>query len=577
MKSPRSWLKSVLRAHGIAATYLVRAAGVLAGFLSLAAAVVLFLATQTEFGRNKALSYIQGALTGAFNGSVELGPVVGGNLLTRVNLERVRISGPDGELFVELDGVRLSYSPFGILRGRYIFRRLSADRLKLILRQHPEGGWNFDRIFGGGPDTIPEPRVQIPAPTPFPPPVPALEPEGVRVAIVDGQVREGEVSMIWPWANDLTGEAYEEAVSAARRGETVWNVEPEGDGFVRAIRVTEMSGRFPLVAVSQPLDFRRFDGSMVFEDSIRFEVREAELGASQLTGRGWIASGDNTEAGEGTDFRFDLDGDPIGFADLQWLPIPIPREGGGPGQVVIRSQGGEAFVELRDAEVRVRDSRMNGGMVVGLGAMPRFDSLSVRFDPLRIALVDEILEREALIDGYLRGPLSGSGPMDAIDLVADLTAESLSGEAEPSRVRMAGKAGIVEPRLMSGLVLDLEAFEPRWTAVVELPNRLEGRLDGRVVVDDLADDTVRVSADILHRTALGEVSRLEGGLQSHKPTRAVDLDATLNPLELIALDMYIPRATLIGLGAQIVHPARECDGTADRADEGRPRDVHVQR
>ncbi|MEJ2334351.1 MAG: hypothetical protein P8Y26_01815 [Gemmatimonadales bacterium] len=592
MKSPRSWLKSVLRAHGIAATYLVRAAGVLAGFLSLAAAVVLFLATQTEFGRNKALSYIQGALTGAFNGSVELGPVVGGNLLTRVNLERVRISGPDGELFVELDGVRLSYSPFGILRGRYTFRRLSADRLKLILRQHPEGDWNFDRIFGGGPDTIPEPRVQIPAPTPFPPPVPTLEPEGVRVAIVDGQVREGEVSMIWPWANDLTGEAYEEAVSAARRGETVWNVEPEGDGFVRAIRVTEMSGRFPLVriaepgrpfridleemsarirAVSQPLDFRRFDGSMVFEDSIRFEVREAELGASQLTGRGWIASGDNTEAGEGTDFRFDLDGDPIGFADLQWLPIPIPREGGGPGQVVIRSQGGEAFVELRDAEVRVRDSRMNGGMVVGLGAMPRFDSLSVRFDPLRIALVDEILEREALIDGYLRGPLSGSGPMDAIDLVADLTAESLSGEAEPSRVRMAGKAGIVEPRLMSGLVLDLETFEPRWTAVVELPNRLEGRLDGRVVVDDLADDTVRVSADILHRTALGEVSRLEGGLQIHKPTRAVDLDAKLNPLELIALDMYIPRATLIGSVRGAIALSGRMDDLSAEADLLTPR------
>ena len=567
MKSPRSRLKKVLRAHGIAATYLVRAAGVLAGFLSLAAAVALFLATQTDFGRNAALSYIEGALTGTFNGTVELGPVVGGNLLTRVSLERVKISGPDGELFVELQDVRLSYSPFGLLSGRYTFRRLSADRLKLILRQYPEGDWNFDRIFGGEPDTIvDEPLLPIPSPTPFPPPVPALEPEGVRVAIMDGQVREGEVSLIWPWAHDLTGEAYEAAANAALRGETVWNVEPEGDGFVRVIRATELSGRFPLVriaepekpvridlemsarikAVTQPLDFRRFDGSMVFEDSIRFEVREAELGASRLTGRGWITSGDHTESGEGTDFRFDLHGDPIGFADLQWLPIPVPREGGGPGDVVIRSHGGDTFVELRDAEVQVRDSRMDGGMVVGLGAMPHFDSLSVRFDPLRLELVDEILEREGLIDGYLRGPLSGTGPMDAIDLVADLTAESLDGEAEPSRVRMAGQVGIAEPRLMSGLVLDLEAFEPRWTAVVELPNQLEGRLDGRVIIDDLPDDTVRVLADIEHRTAAGDVSRLDGGLAIHKPTPAVELDATLGPLQLIAVDMYIPQATLIG-------------------------------
>jgi hypothetical protein len=168
---------------------------------------------------------------------------VGGNLLTRINLERVKISGPDGELFVELEDARLSYSPFGILSGRYTFRRLSADRLKLILRQYPEGDWNFDRIFGGKPDTIPDERLlPIPAPTPFPPPVPDLEPEGVRVAIVDG----------WPWAHDLSGEAYEAAASAVLRGETVWNVEPEGDGFVRVIRATELSGRFPLVRIAEP-------------------------------------------------------------------------------------------------------------------------------------------------------------------------------------------------------------------------------------------------------------------------------------------------------------------------------------
>ena len=81
------------------------------------------------------------------------------------------------------------------------------------------------------------------------------------------------------------------------------------------------------------------------------------------------ASGDHTRSGEGTDFRFDLNGDPIGFADLQWLPIPIPGEGGGPGEVVVRSENGRAFVELREAVVAVRDSRMDGGMVIELMTM----------------------------------------------------------------------------------------------------------------------------------------------------------------------------------------------------------------
>jgi hypothetical protein len=556
LKSPGSWLKSVLRAHGIAATYLVRAAGVLAGFLSLAAAVALFLATQTEFGRNQALSYIEGALTGAFNGTVELGPVVGGNLLTRINLERVKISGPDGELFVELEDARLSYSPFGILSGRYTFRRLSADRLKLILRQYPEGDWNFDRIFGGKPDTIPDERLlPIPAPTPFPPPVPDLEPEGVRVAIVDGQIREGEVSIIWPWAHDLSGEAYEAAASAVLRGETVWNVEPEGDGFVRVIRATELSGRFPLVriaeperpvrvdlemsaqikAVTQPLDFRRFDGTMVFEDSIRFEVREAELGASRLTGRGWITSGDHTESGEGTDFRFDLDGDPIGFADLQWLPIPVPREGGGPGEVVIRSHGG--------------DGRRHGGGA-GRDAALRLSERTVRPPPSRA-----------------RGRDTGAG-----GLHRRLPEGAVVGHRADGCHRPRCRPDRREPRRRGGAVPGEDGGAGRDRgAALDQRSRPRSRgvratLDGGGRASQPVRGTSRrkgdrrrpagrhgpragghrALADIEHRTASGDISRLDGGLAIHKPTPAVELDATLGPLQLIAVDMYIPQATLIG-------------------------------
>ena len=574
MTSPSSWLRSVLRAHGIAASFVVRAVGVLVGFLSLAAAIAIFLATQTDFGRNAAISFAERALEGAFNGSVRLGPVTGGNLLTRSTLERVEIRGPDGELFVELENVRVSYSPFGIFSGRYTFRRLSADRLNVILRQYPEGGWNFDRIFGGEPDSVPEaPRLpEPPAPVPFPPPMPELEPEGVRVAIVDGQVREGEVSLIWPFGHDLSEAEYEAAVRSIERDETVWHFEPDGEGYARVIRVLRMSGSFPLVriaepgepvridlermsaevrAVSQPLDFRRFDGSLVFEDSLRFDIQHAELGNSRLEGGGWIASGDHTESGEGTDFRFDLDGDLIGFADLQWLPIPIPREGGGPGAVVVRSHGGRAFVELREAVVSVRDSRMDGGMVIELGEVPRFDSLSVRLRPLRLSLLDEILERETLIDGYLSGPLNGTGPIDAIDLTGELEATDLpafdpEGRIAPSYLKLAGEVGIVEPRRLGGLDLELTDFEPRWAAAVGLESRLGGRLNGRLLVDGVPGDSVAVSPELRHRTRGDDLSRVSGKLVIDKPASRIELDLLLGPLQMIALDAYVPGMTLIG-------------------------------
>ena len=574
MTSPRSWLRSVLRAHGIAASFVVRATGVLAGFLSLAAAVALFLATQTDFGRNLALSFAEAELNDAFNGRVELGPVIGGNLLTRSILERVRIHGPDGEPFVELENVRLSYSPFGILTGRYIFRRLSADRLHLLLRQYPEGDWNFDRIFGPGEDSLPEgPTLpEPPAPVPFPPPMPELEPEGVRIAIVDGQVGEGEVALIWPFGHDLSEGDYEAALGSIQRGETPWHFERDGEGWARVIRVVGMSGGFPLVriaepgqplridlegmsaevrAVRQPLDFLRFDGSLVFEDSLRFDIRRARLGHSRLEGEGWIASGEQTESGQGTDFRFDLDGDPIGFADLQWLPIPLPGEGGGPGDVVIRAQSGRAFVELREAEVAVRDSRMDGGMVIELGEMPRFDSLSVRFRPLRLSLVDEILRRETLIDGYLTGPLQGTGPLDAIELTGELEARDLptadpDGETAPSYLRLAGAVGIVPPRRLGSLQLELTDFEPRWAAAVGLETRLGGRLRGRMVVDGVPGDSVAVLPELQHRTPTGDLSRVSGALLIDRPASAIELDLLLGPLQAVALDPYLPGITLIG-------------------------------
>ena len=39
--------------------------------------------------------------------------------------------------------------------------------------------------------------------------------------------------------------------------------------------------------------------------------------------------------------------------------------------------------------------------------MPRFESLDLLLQPLRLRLVDEVLERDSLIDGYITGAVSG--------------------------------------------------------------------------------------------------------------------------------------------------------------------------
>ena len=194
---------------------------------------------------------------------------------------------------------------------------------------------------------------------------------------------------------------------------------------MREIRLDSLSGGFPLLrivdpvrpfrieatglataasVVTQTLDIRRFDGSATFRDTIAVEIGTLETEETVLAGSGWVVPSDPEQ------FRFGLDADPIAFGDLRWLPVPMPRQGSGPARIDLWTRGEVIVVDVSGADARSGDSRVRGSFVLAIEPMPRFESLDLLLQPLRLQLVDEVLERESLIDGYITGAFSGSRP-----------------------------------------------------------------------------------------------------------------------------------------------------------------------
>jgi hypothetical protein len=504
-----------------------------------------------------------------------MGPVLEGNLLTRAVFERFEIRGPDGEIFVALDTASLEYDPTGFLRERFHFRGLEAARVELHLLQGLDGRWNFQRIFEGDdepstPGTVEQDttRGELPSDTlrvVGPTPLDTLPPAGLRLLFTDARTADGLFEVRRPYSpgdppGSVTGadpaeesiwriEAIEDSTGVVQRYEQVLAIESMNAAFPRLrlahpvdpmrIEISDLRGLAR--AVRQPLEVNGFNGVLTFSDSIQVEIESAEFGSTALTGAGWVEPGDPEK------YRFDLDADSASFEDLQWLPVPVPSSGGGPMGIVVRSSGETVVVDVVDADVRVDDTRLRGSFTLALRETPTFESLRVRLEPLRVRLVNELLERPELVDGYLSGPLEGSGPVNALRIDAELTLRDLLGETAPSGLEALGTVSIEEPFPLRSLDLAFTDFEPRWTGVVGFTTPLDGRVDGTATLDGEPRGVLDFLADVAHRTPGGATSRLAGGGSFDvSGASVVNVALTTNPLALAVLDPFFPELGLVG-------------------------------
>jgi hypothetical protein len=536
-----------------------RSAAVLVGLASLTAAGAVLLLSQTVVGRAFVADKIESLLAAdVVNGDVRVGPILGGNMLTRAHLAHFEIRESDGTPFVQLDSVRVSYNPLGFLIDTFRFSDVTVERARVSLIQSVDRTWNFDRLFGDDPTEPEAPGDSAAA---------ADSTRGAsrtRVLLTDLDIKRGTLLVTTPWAADRTGAERDSLVAQGLRGDKLWRVVRSGPGqFTREIRLDSLSGGFPLLrlvdparpfrieaaglatrasVVTQTLDVEQFDGGATFRDTIEVEIGTLRTGDSEISGSGWVVPSDPEQ------FRFGLAADPIAFADLKWLPVPTPASGGGPARIDLWTRGEVIVVDVSGADARSGDSRARGSFVIAIEPMPRFESLDVLLQPLRLRLVDEVLARDSLIDGYITGRVSGTGPIDLVEVQADLTLSSLNSEEPPSFLTVNGGLGILLPRDLQDLELTFLEFDPQWTRMTGRPHRLGGRIEGRATMTGTVGEWLDFDADLIHTLDSGETSHVSGfGSVVLADEPGVTVEFLTDPLSLAALQPYAsPDVELVG-------------------------------
>lgn len=556
------------------------------GLLLLAAVSGVLVLSQTATGRETAASLLEDALQGAVDGRVEVGAITGGNLVTRSVLERFRIVGPSGRTFVDLRDVRVAYNPLGLLRGEIHLRRMRVGRLELQLLQDEDGSWNYERIFAGG-DT-------------------AADGGGTSLQVSDLRVADGRLEVRTPWSTETTGAARDSARRAVLAGEEIWHYERTARGLSRVISLRELSGRLPFLrladperpmrvelervegrlrAVSQPLAVHRLDASAIVGDTVQVDLRRVEIDGSRLQGPGWVVPADPPR------FRFELEADRLELADLRWLPVPVPDEGGGPVDLVLRTtrEGDVTVVDARNARIRSGESRLDGGFTLFLDETPRLEDVALDLDPLRLGLVNRLLDRPDAPGGWVRGRVSGSGPLDLFRLDATLRLWPPSADGEPpptgeerppddsapppSYLAARGAVGLTgESRALRDLELELEAFDPHWTRLMGVETDQVGRLSGTTTLDGTVAGGIAFTADLRRRAPGDSTShvRANGFFRPADPAE-IDVEVDARPLSLSVLDPYFPNLNLVGT---VRGPASASGTMADlraRADLETPR------
>jgi hypothetical protein len=216
-----------------------RSVAVFVGLSGLTAAGAILLLSQTVVGRAVVATKVEELLADVVNGDVRVGPILGGNMLTRAHLAHFEILESDGTPFVQLDSVRVSYNPLGFLIGTYRFSDVTVERARVSLIQARDRSWNFDRLFGDDPsESASDPDS-------------AVGSSRTRVLLTDLNIRRGNLLVTTPWAADLNGAARDSMVARGLRGDKLWRVVRAGPGrWVREIRLDSLSAGFPLLTAA---------------------------------------------------------------------------------------------------------------------------------------------------------------------------------------------------------------------------------------------------------------------------------------------------------------------------------------
>ena len=520
--------------------------------------VVLLLLTNTPWGteRVRRLAISQG--NARLNGRLDVARLEG-NLLTGATLTDVRLADSARRPVFTARRVHVRYSLWAALQRRLEISSLVLDTPVVVLDRQPGARWNFQSLLkssGAPKDTSKH----------------GVAPELTNIAIHHGQLVYRR-----PWTADssLGAAARDSAIAKALVATARKRTERVAGGYQRVLEYHDIDARLASVLLAQqgrPTSVEIAALSMTGEPyrppAIEVRSLTGVLFASKdslwwrgarMTLPGSTVSGDGTIGFHRSGLLLDLTGSPLALADLRWLDPTLPGEGGGKLRYTMRLRGDTAAFAIANADLRLRGASLVGNVDVSRVSPPHgrsellVRSVDLTVSKLSTAIVHALapgvpIRRNGTLDGHV----VVSGASDAQRIDADVVFDDvLAGRSRLTAHGGLGIAGGIRARELALGLTPLRLATLRGTGI-KLP--VGGMVAGRATVSGGAGDRWNVRGDLTHLER-GERSRVTGTGQYDPRSKRIVADARLDPLSLVTVGRFAPRAQLRGAVAGRVQAA----------------------
>ncbi len=523
--------------------------------------VTVWVATNTDFGRERVRRFVVGILQGQTHGIVKVGEMHG-NLLSGATMVRVSITDSAGHPFFKADSLTLRYVMRSFFAQKLLFDDVVVYHPDVVVARLPNGPWNYRILWPAGPKKAPGDTTHG---------------WGSWVTLTNTTIINGNITVRSPWAPRAGISAHvrdsivKDALSAGSR---LYINEAPG-GYQKVVTLQNVNAKVPLVRWEDPAFKNRqakisslnmdaypfrppaakvtaLAGTFDFDDdSLWWKGASGQLPNSNLKGDGVY----NLNNG---DLQLSLAAAPTTFKDFQWLYPHFPLEGGGTLGMLVQWKGSTQDYVIRGADVHTGNARLAGDIGVTIADTVFFHDANVRFTGVTTKQIEQLSPGfKSPRQGVLSGRAKFDGTFKRLHLASsDLTFAAYNRGT--SRVIADGIVGFRGTKKVVVSARDLHVrLAPLQIDIVKLLFPLlpvGGTLAGSATLNGSGDSQLVASnLDITH-TDGRNVSHAVGTASVHTTGRqTMDLDVQARRLALAELTKFAPSLLLKNEASGPIH------------------------
>lgn len=469
------------------------------GVLVFAILVVVFIFTQTDYGRSRTSGLALKQIAGSVHGIVRMGKVHG-NLLTGARIDGLVITDSAGKPFLKADTAVIHYSVRSFVRRRIFLHDVRLVRPIIVLDQAPRGQWNYQRLF----------------------PTDTLKNDSIRgfgswIRIDRLTMVGGDITVNRSWSPPSTMQGSERAAVIARALSTDNRdlIVRRDSGFQALSTFKEVTGFFPLVIGADPdssvrivnvgklsmkaklfryppADVRDVQANVaVGADTVVFRNAVITLPGSKLTASGIYSI-------RTTNVNARVHAAPVTFSDLRFAMTNLP-DGSGTLDLAIARVGDIQRMVATNMNVRAEGSHITGAIDLDRDVgIRRINSSDLAFTGVDTRLIKKMAPGTNVpIEGVLDGHLKLAGNADALNVDGWTNIHDRNGQT--SRITADGMIGNQAGGVIAkNLQLHFDPIRVSLLRTVRPDLPIGGDITGRALVNGNLSSRFSVDADVIH-------------------------------------------------------------------------------